>query len=732
MTENRCNYTKSYFLFQMGRLKTCTMFSVAFALLGFPLIILAYAFFENNFAGISDQMATPMFALGIACVLGTCAMSYITPVIALKHLFTKTNADNILSLPLTTTQRFIGDIGAVYTSFALPYLVSCGISAVIELTLSTTAEYLLVSEYVFKGFVLLMMFASLNMAVITCCGRLAEAILYPIALNIVMPLITVCSLCISYQSCVGSLNSQDAFRSPAVLIWPFGSLISLLFSQSAMLYLYGGVMTVIFTAASFLGYKTRRAENIGKTFVFKFSYAIVSTLVALSIIIATTYATSLETLGANTMLTIVLGVVILILMLIMEVINYKKVKNLIVFIVKFGATFGGGLLLCVLLTRTHGFGAESYIPLSSSVEWVEVYNNNDGVSQITAVNKDTINLIRDEHAHIIEKAKEFEGEKENLSMSYSSQYHQSISLTYTLKNGEYVYRHYYIDSPDVHTEGFWDKMYTSKDYRTQALHNLENNYLMGEVAIKTVRLINQHSNQVYVERDMPNIDTVLAALKQDLENDEQFGRHEELPVGIVQIGYKENQVEGVHAQTVYPNADGYFNPACNIVIYENYSATLSLLHQYGDVPTVEQAVEDSTKNSNKVFMLYRVNKSKSGYPNERGSSSYYTTDASAVFITADEFKELSAHQVSYHIPDDSEYVYYITRGVWRRIYDTNDITDILNAFDASEMEPEDRGFLSSDYIINNDNLIGNGINESMNDYCREIFADRPRLGYNQY
>ena len=726
MTENRCNYTKSYFFFQMGRLKTCTMFSVTFALLGFPLIILAYAFFENNFAGISDQIATPMFSLGIGCVLGTCAMSYITPVIALRHLFTKTNADNILSLPLTGNQRFIGDIGAVYTSFALPYLVACGISAVIELTMSTTAEYTFISEYVFKGFVLLMMFVSLNMSIITCCGRIAEAILYPIALNIVMPLITVCSLCISYHNCVGELSGMDAFRSPAVLIWPFGSLIGLIYSQSPMIYLYGAVMTTIFTAASFLGYKTRRAENIGKTFVFRYSYAIVSTMVALSIVIATTFASVLDTIDGNVMLTTVLGVIIFILMLIMEVINYKKVKNLIGFILKFAATFGGGLVLCVLLTQTHGFGAESYIPLSSSVEYVDIYNNSDGVSSIIAVNKDTIDLIRDEHAHIIEKAKEFEAETENLYSSHSGVYGQSVSLTYNLKNGERVYRYYYIDSPDAHTEGFWDKMYTSKDYRTQALFDLKNHYAMNEAKLKTVRLINQHSNQIYVERDMPNIDTLVAALKQDLENDEQFGRHEEAPLGIVQLGYKENQLQGIHAHEVTPNADGQFYPACNIVIYESYSATLSLLHQYGDVPTTQQALDDSTKNS-EVFMLYRLRKSESDYPSETGWTSY--SGASAVFITAEEFKELSAHQVSYRVPDDdSSYVYYITRGVWVRIYNQSTTHSLREALIASGMEFESYDFLST-HITVIDNLVDNGINESMNEYCGEIFMSRPQLHY---
>ena len=103
MTEKTFNYTLRYYLFQMGRLKTMTVFSCLFAVLGFPVFAVA-----NRLSTLSssyDEITVPMMVISVICILGMALLSFITPLIAFKHLYTKTTADNILSLPLTTTQR---------------------------------------------------------------------------------------------------------------------------------------------------------------------------------------------------------------------------------------------------------------------------------------------------------------------------------------------------------------------------------------------------------------------------------------------------------------------------------------------------------------------------------------------------------------------------------------------------------------------------------------------------
>ena len=97
MTEKTFNYTLRYYLFQMGRLKTMTVFSCLFAVLGFPGFAVANRF--STLSSAYDEITVPMMVISVICILGMALLSFIPPFIAFKHLYTKTTADNILSLP---------------------------------------------------------------------------------------------------------------------------------------------------------------------------------------------------------------------------------------------------------------------------------------------------------------------------------------------------------------------------------------------------------------------------------------------------------------------------------------------------------------------------------------------------------------------------------------------------------------------------------------------------------
>ena len=116
---------------------------------------------------------------------------------------------------------------------------------------------------------------------------------------------------------------------------------------------------MIYFALAYFGYTKRLAQNIGKPFVFKYSYLITSVIVGLSFIICYTQLSELAPFrGENipvTLLTIAL--ILLIIMVVMEILNYRKIHSLPKFAAHYGATFGGGLLICYLLLISRGFGA---------------------------------------------------------------------------------------------------------------------------------------------------------------------------------------------------------------------------------------------------------------------------------------------------------------------------------------------------------------------------------------
>ncbi len=720
MTENRSNYTKSYFCFQMGRLKVCTIFSVIFAALGFPLLNIIFAIEESDF-DFDTTLLIPLLLLGIVCVMGTCAMSYITPILTYRHLYTKTNADNILSLPLTANQRFLSDTLAAYTSFALPYLISCALSVLVGLIAGPESDTLTIAEYAFKGFFLLITFSALNIAVITCCGRIVEAILYPIAINAVMPLICVFAIQMSYIDCVGlSTYSEDLFRNPAIRIWPFGNAFSLLFNNSGQIFTYAVVMLIIFLAAAYFGYTKRHAENIGKSFVFRYSYVIASSLVAVTLVFMYTYALEMEPAKGNFGVVLPLAIILFILMLIMEVINYKKIMSIVKFLLRYVAILFGGIFACFLFSKTGGFGAESFIPTTSSIDSVDisytVYSNARNYNSITVKSKDMIDLVRAEHKAVLEKA------KQNETDYYDSD--QRVYISYTLKTGENIYRDYSLPiSADACSDGFWQTMFNSDDYKLENIDSIKNDDYLNQVNKATIQLRNYHSSKVYIEYKTNNIDELYKAIEKDLLADKNYGRHDEAPIGVLAVGYYEHEINEIQAYDVMTSYSG-FHSVYNVTIYENYENTLALLKQHGTVPTPEEAIEDGAKNC-EIFMLYRAPKSDINQPSAK---IYNSGDAAAIFITAEEFKELSAHHVKYNLPAESEneYNYHVIRGLWSDLSSWSPLGFMIGlkeiGMDYNGQNEYD--FLDDDQLYYKDNYYETDLHESMNEYCDALFEER--------
>ena len=106
--------------------------------------------------------------------------------------------------------------------------------------------------------------------------------------------------------------------------------------------------------------------------------------------------------------------------------------------------------------------------------------------------------------------------------------------------------------------------------------------------------------------------------------------------------------------------------------------------------------------------------------------------SSAIFITAEEFKELTSKQVKYNIYDgedtSDDYTYYLVRGAWHQL-------DRVNHKDIMIEALEKDGFLLGNYdFFDNytDNVFGNYhiynmINTEYNAYCDALFEERTQL-----
>lgn len=726
MKEKTFNYTLKYYLFQMGRVKTLTIFSCIFAVLGFPLLGIAQNLINSrNF----DDIAIPMMIVSYIGMLSMALLSFITPIAVLKHLYTKTSADNILSLPLTATQRFIGDIGAILTSYCLPMLMSAVLTLISEkITVSVLGltNWDNFSYYAFVAFVATFEFIALNTAITTLCGRMAEAVLYPFAINIALPLTIVMGSMIAYSECYGVYDSgNEVLYSVITGASPF-ALMFMAESLSRVM-LYGLFFSAVYFVLSYFGYTKRLAQNIGKPFVFRYSYLITSTAVGLCFIVCYTYLSDLAPFrGDNIPVSILtIGIVLLIMMVVMEVINYRRIHSLPKFSVHFAGTLGGGLLLCFLLLSSQGFGAGYYVPEVKKVETASFHGFyreegwENGVSNdINAIDETAISLVLEEQKLLIDN---YDPDKYTDEQVYSSETGYTIfntSFGYTMKDGSDIWRNY---STDVTVPDLWERLFRTESYRLTALNFLSDHcYYAGIDKTAVIKLANRHSEKIYMSFVQEKLfeSELYKALEADLKADTEYGRHDENSVGVLIIGFAPNDND--------PMTDA-FTPLTEIAIYESYTNTIEVLSKHGTVPTAEEATLDSTKGS-EVFMLYRIKTNGIDIAAEDILGS--DNDSSAVFVTADEFRNLTSKQVSYNKFDgNDEYVYYLVPNMW--IYmERASRQDIINALEKDGMGLDNYDFLEmhQNYGTYYTDMM---INTEYNDLCASIFEGRTEFVYTE-
>ncbi len=737
---NKNSYFHKYFSYQMWRLTTCTVFSIIFAILGTPALSVARELMDNS---TYDYISIPLTIVGIISVVGMFCMSFATPVIACQHLYKKVNADNILSLPVTATERFFGDMCAIFLS----YFVPLGASLIATKCISSEEQ----SFLFLKIFIIMIMFVLFNTTIMTCCGRLAECIIYPIALNLAIMIIPLFGVALSYSYATGVSYdiTNIAVQSPVMLISPIGAFLRLFdiyyhMLSSIMLPLI--IITIVYGALAYLGYRFRKAENIGKPFVFRFAYIVFSSLTAVAVTVI--YFSAFNEMTAP--LLIPLAILLFIIMLVMEVIFTKSFKLLGKFFIRYGITFVGSVALCIGLLVSKGFGASYYIPDTKDIDYVDIgfstrvyitktENNvprhNYVGNNILTSDPETIDLIRAEHEYIIDKATAEAKQFNIFTGFYSTEYEGSDSevetysnVTYYLKNGKTVCRSYEqgYASPDG-----WQKILDSNGARTAEIDRSRidyNNYYSDIYTgyplkdTNTVNITNIHNNKSYYRAkiDSDFIDGITEALYADLSADENYGRHEDYSSFVLELGNTSEveTVDGFSEEYFYRN---------RFVIYESYTNTIEFLSRYTTLPNVEQSVEDSVADC-KVFSLYRFK------PYETGNAYQYVYSSSetnheydVVFITAEEFRELEKNHVKYNYNNgDDGYVYFIKRG-FPSVLDLYSNNDVYKA--ALENIDIDGDIIFSTDAYNHaynwdSNVDYNMLNTDYNAQYREIMESR--------
>ena len=469
-----------YYLYRLGKLRFLMILLAIFGMFTFPL----YSAVNDRYAVASlglDEAETSRLGtyqalandlclkiLWIAVMCGLVVMLLIL-LEGFRYLHKKRFTDMDMSLPITHTQRFFGDLLAVMTAQFIPLLAACGIGEAVVLHTrgydasgfagsGMTASYLMncdrVDGMIPQFLICALMLLFMSLFVMSFCGRTSTAVMMLTAVQIAVPLITVMLWEISALNTYGmNQNALTLSRSFMMLLSPFGYALA---AGGGRLYYYlgvskaGYVFLALYMAAlcagAYFAQKYRRSERTGEPFVYRYSRHAFTALFVFAVtaffgcrIITPEIAiyVGLYQLfgGAGTsysdwLFIILWAVSVIIIFAVMEAVGGGKLKDLPLSLLRISVTAGVCFGICELAAIVGDIGFENYVPSANEADSAEIYfrNGSDSSMSTYTVPYETAAEL---HRRIL---------KERPGHTGMRQYHTdpiSVRITYNY-NGEYT------------------------------------------------------------------------------------------------------------------------------------------------------------------------------------------------------------------------------------------------------------------------------------------------------
>lgn len=426
-----------------------------------------------------ESLTITAVVIGVLCLMGIFVFTFVTTVKSFRYLYNKSVVDMDYSLPVSHETRFFGDLAAVFTVNILPHLASILLGVILfqfcdKPEFTATADVLdMIIPAAFTGLFACIMEVALTLLMLSFCGRMAEACIYPILVNFAIPMIHCMGLSLIESGVYGSVVETSAWGMTAGSLYPMtassplGMIIMTFYSMATNDHVENisdiapifrpeyGIPALLVTLACIAGayflIKYRRAERVGMPYVYKGMGLVIPGVVifAVTVTMGCTVASivrgNYEDYYSYTpdISGIIIGTVIatFILYIIMDLISGRGFRKFYLTAAKWAGTLGASVLICLLLNLSNGFGAANYVPAPSSVKLVSVsYMDHDDFSweignfKFTANSGDTelLELANHIHSEIPKHA------DDSIEKKYS------ISVEYTLKDGRELARFYYV------------------------------------------------------------------------------------------------------------------------------------------------------------------------------------------------------------------------------------------------------------------------------------------------
>lgn len=475
---------------------------------------------ENNLQTMYSLTITAAVIAGL-CLVALFIFTFVTTLRGFRYLYNRTTVDMDYSLPVNHNTRFFGDLAAVFTVSILPHLAAALIGTLILAFVQAPEEGTafpaileIIRQAAFTGVTACVMQIAVCLLTLSVCGRTAEAYIYPVLVNVAIPVIHVLGILLVESGVYGAVLGpySGGFASSMYSISstsPIGMVIATVyswFSTSAydagissrvigtapimqVQYLVPAVIvTLALLAGAYFLMKFRRAERVGMSFVYRGTDVIVPGIVIFSIVMPVCYSIAAylrnqDSFGTNGSSDFILGLIIgtiigtFIFYIIMSLISGKNFRRFGRTVLSWVGTLAASAAICALLNLCNGFGSGSYIPAPSEVKSVQAtyldhretvidYSSPDRYFNITARSGDELlELVRDIHE---EALGDMFAEKNNLC---------TVAFYYVLKDGGTLLREYDVTSATL--EKVKAQMLSPEGWSSNVLSSLNESLLDG-------------------------------------------------------------------------------------------------------------------------------------------------------------------------------------------------------------------------------------------------------------
>jgi len=394
-------------------------------------------------------------------------------IIALKnfsYLYKKTEVDMNLSLPLTSSQRFLSDFFSGLAVYIIPYVISV-ILSLISLGIGNSI-YPEFYNYIFTGIsliqclicglLIMIMLYTLTTLVTVCCGNMFESFTYTILINAIIPVFFIITGYITFpKSSNEGVTPFIETLSPVMMTSPFGGLLKLAeyagesftmyssnlleFADISWFFKYS-ILTIILFFIAFLLYNKRKAEDVSKPFVFSFIYYIFA--FALTICISGMLFLNRQYINA-----IVISAVIFALL---EIIRNRGLKHVVKTCIYYVVTIVFSFSFVKISIYTDGFGQIYKTPDASDVKVVSLvysgfysqytnsveFTDKEDIKRILKIQSESLQCYKDNsdifnHKSVRDNALNYSSATD-ITKDYVDNYY--FEIAYVMKNGNTVYR----------------------------------------------------------------------------------------------------------------------------------------------------------------------------------------------------------------------------------------------------------------------------------------------------